>query len=196
MDTLDYLLRLRQISIVVSMSGSREPQRYMLRHKGRLASHNSSEWTRRLMLQPEGKSPYAAWTKVGFRVRGRGWLARGQDTGHVRRRRLSGGLHGTQATVTSRFLLLIDDGGVHGRDALPRRCLRRRLFSLPAARGYTRINGGWHSRRHGMRGATHRHPRQRRYPCRHDPPPLLSRVRLGTRVGQLAPSSYAREVEQ
>ena len=37
-----------------------------------------------------------------------------QDTCCVRRRRLRGGLHGTQAAAASRVLLLLDDGGGHG----------------------------------------------------------------------------------
>ncbi len=37
-----------------------------------------------------------------------------QDTCCVRRCRLRGGLHGTQATAASRVLLLLDDGGGRG----------------------------------------------------------------------------------
>ena len=37
-----------------------------------------------------------------------------QDTDCIRRRRLSGGLHGIQLAAASRVLLLLDDGGGRG----------------------------------------------------------------------------------
>ena len=48
-----------------------------------------------------------------------------QDTCCVRRRRLRGGLHGTQVAAASRVLLLLDDGGGRGG-------ARHRLIALRA----------------------------------------------------------------
>ena len=101
-----------------------------------------------------------------------------QDTGCIRRRCLSGGLHGIQSAAASRVLLLLDDGGRRGRAAChlvdirvaasPRRHPRR-LLSLPACRGYARVNGGWRSSRHWRRCMPWRRRGQRRCPCRRAP---------------------------
>lgn len=74
-----------------------------------------------------------------------------QDTGYLLWRHLGGGLHGIQSAVASHVLLLLDDGGEQGRAgrhlvnihvaASP--CRHRRwLLSLPAQRGYVRVDGG------------------------------------------------------
>ena len=101
-----------------------------------------------------------------------------QDSGYIHRRRLGGGLHGIQSAVASRVLLFLDDGGGRGRAARhlvhirvaasPRRHPRR-LLSLPACRGYARVDGGWRSRRHWRRCTTRRRRGQRRCPCRRAP---------------------------
>ena len=74
-----------------------------------------------------------------------------QDIGCIRWRRIGGGLHGIQSAAASRVLLFLDDGGgqvrvachlVHIRVAASPRRHPRRLLSLPACRGYERVDDG------------------------------------------------------